>query len=414
MAQADGFDAWYSRMSAQYGLPSNPDDPSQFYDYRAAFKAGASPDASGHWPSTFKKSGHPNEIVGGFNTRTGEPEPGYRQETNVQKLVQLGWEPATAKQLVTKVATSTQNQQKRPFVADPNEWEVVDDLQVVDDTTEATPPERKPFSWSDELGLNTPTDSRVTGFLKGAGGAAVDMVQGAAAPTAQLIYEGGDLIRRNLGMERVIERPEVQAAMDAPNTVAGKIGEYGPAAAGVAQAGTAIATKAIPSAARAGQTFKDVMGAAKNVPVDLKAPGDVALRIMDLADRGGSMPKAVRDFLKLSTDPNKQQMTYEVARDLASNISRLSVNEFQRLTPVMAREVANLRVALNESVAKAAQAAGKGAEYKSAMSEYARAMRLRDAVDEVVKSAKKGVPYATGAGVGYWLTRKITSALGGQ
>lgn len=95
-----GFDEWYSRMAAEHGLSPNPDG--QFYDYRAAFKAGAKPDASGHWPSQFKQSGHPNEIVGGFNTRTGEPEPGHELVLDVQQLIELGWDPASAKQMVAK------------------------------------------------------------------------------------------------------------------------------------------------------------------------------------------------------------------------------------------------------------------------------------------------------------------------
>src|SRR5207253_11041554 len=101
--------------------------------------------------------------------------------------------------------------------------------------------------------------------------------------------------------------------------------------------------------------------------------GEVALRIQQLADRGASMPQAVSKFLRRITDPEKAEMTYEEARDFASNISRLSANEFQRLSPVVAKEVAGLRVTLNRAVADAAGKAGKGQEYAQAMTEYARA-----------------------------------------
>jgi hypothetical protein len=150
------------------------------------------------------------------------------------------------------------------------------------------------------------------------------------------------------------------------------------------------------------------------VPVDVNGPGQVALRINELAERGGSMPMAVRKFLNRVTDPNKPGMVYEEARDFASNISRLSANEFQRLTPVVAKEVATLRVALNKAVAEAASKAGKGEEYAQAMNEYARAMKLKNAVDAAVDGAKRGIPYATAAGVGYWLTTKVRQALGGE
>ena len=67
------FQKKYGAVAQQYGLNSNPDDPAQFYDYRAAMNTGAAPDADGHWPSDFKKPGHPNMIVEGMNTQTGRP-----------------------------------------------------------------------------------------------------------------------------------------------------------------------------------------------------------------------------------------------------------------------------------------------------------------------------------------------------
>lgn len=172
------------------------------------------------------------------------------------------------------------------------------------------------------------------------------------------------------------------------------------------------AAEAIPTTAKAGAKFQEVMGAARHFPVDVNAPGQVALRINELAERGGSMPMAVRKFLNRVTDPNKPGMVYEEARDFASNISRLSANEFQRLTPVVAKEVAALRVTLNQAVAQAASKAGKGKEYAQAMNEYARAMRLKKAVDAAVEGAKRAVPLATAGGVGYWLTAKVRQALG--
>lgn len=172
------------------------------------------------------------------------------------------------------------------------------------------------------------------------------------------------------------------------------------------------AIEAVPSVAKAGAKFQSVMGAARNMAVDITEPGNVALRIQQLADRGGSMPMAVRKFLGRITDPEKGPMTYEEARDFASNISRLSVNEFGRLTPVVAREVADMRVALNKAVAQTANRAGKGKEYADAMNEYAKAMKLKSAVNEAISGAKKAAPYMGGAGAAYWLTKKISSMLG--
>lgn len=67
------FREWYGGWSKKLGLNPNPDDPQHFYDYRAAFRAGAKPDKSGHWPSEFKLGGHPNLVVDAINTKTGQP-----------------------------------------------------------------------------------------------------------------------------------------------------------------------------------------------------------------------------------------------------------------------------------------------------------------------------------------------------
>lgn len=73
--QEAAFQAWYATRAADQGLDPNPDDPRHFYDYRAAFRAGAEPDMTGHWPSQFKLEGHPRLILDGIDTRTGQPAP---------------------------------------------------------------------------------------------------------------------------------------------------------------------------------------------------------------------------------------------------------------------------------------------------------------------------------------------------
>lgn len=70
------FRDWYGGIARQGGLNPDPDAPGHFYDYRAAWKSGAGPDQSGHWPSAFKQEGHPNMVIDGVNTKTGEPAGG--------------------------------------------------------------------------------------------------------------------------------------------------------------------------------------------------------------------------------------------------------------------------------------------------------------------------------------------------
>lgn len=67
------FLSWYLPHAEQLGLDPNPDSPLHFYDWRSAWKAGAEPDADGHWPSDYKLLGHPNLFVDGLDTRTQKP-----------------------------------------------------------------------------------------------------------------------------------------------------------------------------------------------------------------------------------------------------------------------------------------------------------------------------------------------------
>ena len=90
------FRTWAKRLGVV-----DPDDPQQFYDYRAAYLAKAQPDETGHWPSEFKLEGHPDLVVGGYDTRTGEPRVPYRQERDVEVLVGKGW-PRRAAELMVK------------------------------------------------------------------------------------------------------------------------------------------------------------------------------------------------------------------------------------------------------------------------------------------------------------------------
>lgn len=164
----------------------------------------------------------------------------------------------------------------------------------------------------------------------------------------------------------------------------------------------------IPSSARAGAKFQQVMAVAKDAPVDISGPGNAALRIMQLSERGGTMPKAVRDLLKRVTDPEKGPLRYEEARDFASNISRLSADEFNRLTPALKREVGNLRVTLNHAIEKTAASVGQGKTYQSAMKEYRRAARGREIVDDAKDFAKR---WAIPGGIATYGANKLADLL---
>jgi hypothetical protein len=166
------------------------------------------------------------------------------------------------------------------------------------------------------------------------------------------------------------------------------------------------ATEAVlPSTERAGQAFSEVEAAAGDHPVNINPAGQQALKIQELAQSGGSMPKVVKDFLKRVTDPEEGPLTYSEARKFYSNATRISADEANRLTPVMKRQLSIFTQTLGSSIADTAGAAGKMEQYRGAMGEYRNASRLRSAkeamVDYFVKPAIKAIPYGAGAAAGY-------------
>jgi hypothetical protein len=276
----------------------------------------------------------------------------------------------------------------------------------------AAVPEAPPRTWGD-----TALDV-AKGVAKGVGGTALNLLEGAT----QLPPFAGS----TMALDALRARPEVAAkeaqlkqslqATNAPQMV-GK----GLETAAEMAVPLGAAAEAIPTAAKAGAKFNAAMAGARTMAVDVNAPGQVALRIADMAQHGGGTqfgPGPVRQFIQYITDPKKPQMTYEVARDFASNISRLSSKELASVPPAMMREVGNLRVALNKAVADAAGRAGMGAEHAQAMNEFAKAMRIRDATDALLEGAKKGALYGVGggtlAGAGFELGKKIASLWGGE
>jgi hypothetical protein len=158
--------------------------------------------------------------------------------------------------------------------------------------------------------------------------------------------------------------------------------------------------ESIPSLERAGGNFQDVMGAAKNKPVPITNELSGALsRYQELVDRGGSRSIAVSKLLNRITNPDAGPMTYGEARDFASNISRLSADEFMRLTPQMKQQVGAIRVALNNAVGQTAESVGKGAQYQSAMKEYAKAAQINQLKQQATDVVVRKVLPAAGYGI---------------
>lgn len=162
----------------------------------------------------------------------------------------------------------------------------------------------------------------------------------------------------------------------------------------------------------ASQAFQKVMGLAKDQPVPMTDNLSQSLsRYQDLVNAGGSRSLSVSKLLNRVTAPNAAPLSYSEARDFASNISRLSADETQRLTPVMRLQVGNIKAALNEAVGQAAGSAGQGSQYAGAMQNYAGGMRRQENVSEIVDLLKKGAMSAVGGGIaGYGIQKGMKAA----
>ncbi len=268
-------------------------------------------------------------------------------------------------------------------------------------------------------------DQPQPGLLGATLGQAAEAGKGVVKGALHTAIDAGQLVapalRQIPGVKNLVATPEqFQQANDATaysNTaqrVGGAVETVGEMAVPVGRAVSAVGDM-IPTAAKAAPKFAEVMGAARNVPVNVEPAGQAALRVQQLAERGATLPKAVNDFLKYVTNPEKPQMTYEVGRDFLTNLGKLSVSERLALNKPMQREVAIMTGNLAKSVAESAAQAGKGQLYAQAMTEYARAKRLETAYDLFLKGAQKALPAALvggAAGAGYWLTSQIKNILG--
>jgi hypothetical protein len=155
------------------------------------------------------------------------------------------------------------------------------------------------------------------------------------------------------------------------------------------------------SKVRAADNFTDVAAAAKNAVVDVEKTGNACIRVLELAERGGSRPKVVKDFMARVTDPNKPPMTFDEARDFYSNISGLSAKEKTRLTPIIRRQMVEMREALNSALTEAAETVGKGDQYSSAVQEYARSIWAKKKATQVAKGAAAAAGVGAVGGLGF-------------
>ena len=81
----DEFSRWYSNIAERSNLSPDPDDPRHYYDYRAAYEAGAGLDERKHLPSRFKHDLHPNRFIIGKDLEIYDSK--YEKKAELEDMI---------------------------------------------------------------------------------------------------------------------------------------------------------------------------------------------------------------------------------------------------------------------------------------------------------------------------------------
>lgn len=164
----------------------------------------------------------------------------------------------------------------------------------------------------------------------------------------------------------------------------------------------------LPSTERAGQKFEQVMGAAKDVPVDLSQVDPIVERAKELRSHGHTPPSmSMRQYskaqqpqefgpFKIAPDP----MTYETSRDFAVSAGDQSAQAITGTNRTMKRQNKSFAKALDDANREAAYKAGRGEMYDQAMAEYRNAKRIQKAKEILASEAAKKAISGIGTGLG--------------
>ena len=79
------FSAWYSDIAERSNISPDPDDPRHYYDYRAAYEAGADLKDERKLPSKFKHDLHPNRFTVGKDLEIYDSK--YEREADLEDMI---------------------------------------------------------------------------------------------------------------------------------------------------------------------------------------------------------------------------------------------------------------------------------------------------------------------------------------
>jgi hypothetical protein len=155
------------------------------------------------------------------------------------------------------------------------------------------------------------------------------------------------------------------------------------------------ASAMIPSAQRASLGFQQLSAAVGDHPVVVTP--ELSKALLDVLNEkstgGGNAPAAAKMLETRLTDPSKGPLTYDEARQFASNISRLSARDASLVSnpASMKMLMGNLRESLNDTIGDTAERGLDGGRqmYQDVRSEYGRARELGEFGSDAWARSKK-------------------------
>jgi polyhydroxyalkanoate synthesis regulator phasin len=280
-----------------------------------------------------------------------------------------------------------------------------DDLSDADLESKVTA--KYPGVYSDvprsSAGPALPADAALPGVLAPSTAAGDPHAPTTAENLRHVLEWGGKALAGAFGMSapgpyspgrEAVEHPGTTLATAAISAAMPAIIAAAPKVPGIVARGLGI------SAERGGQNIQAATKAASGATVNTEAAGQNALRMTELQSAGATMPRAATRFLQRVTDPAQGDLTFEEARDFYSNLSRLSANEYGRLTPTMQRQLGGMTKALHQALVASAETVGAGEQYQQGMSEFAKASRAAARWEQLKPALMQTLRWATGVGAG--------------
>ena len=162
------------------------------------------------------------------------------------------------------------------------------------------------------------------------------------------------------------------------------------------------AASAIPTKAKAGALLDTVAKDASQLPVSTVRTGPALTRLKELTDAGGVTPRGMAKVMRRVANISDQNpLTYKEARDIYSNVSRLTAEDAMRLPGPVKRQMALVAQSLRADIGDTAAQAGREAEYYQGLKQYAQAAKLREFVSKAAKHFGAGALGILGAGSAY-------------